>query len=322
MMQRRHWLAAAACSLLGSKVHARTQSQAPVKLVVPYAAGANSDVFTRALVQRVTELGGPVFVVENRPGGGGAIAAAAVKQAVPDGQTLLVANVGSHAILPAMQALGYDPLRDFSPITQLFYFPNFLIVPAHLPVDSVTDLLAWGQQQQGLSYGSQGIGSPGHLLGAMLAQGAAGSRLVHVPYAAGGGPMNMDVLAGRLDMVFSTYASMRSHAERGKVKFLAVASPQRSALLPQVPTLAEAGYPGIELESWFALVAPAGVPQRVVASLQQWVMQAAQTPQLQQRFAEQGVRLAAEGAQALEQRMAHDLQRFGKLVQGGHVSMA
>lgn len=261
-------------------------------------------------------------MVENRPGGGGAIAAVAVKQAMPDGLTLLVANVGSHAILPAMQPLGYDPLRDFSPITQLFYFPNFLIVPAHLPVDSVTDLLAWGQQQQGLSYGSQGIGSPGHLLGAMLAQGAAGSRLVHVPYAAGGGPMNMDVLAGRLDMVFSTYASMRSHAERGKVKFLAVASPQRSALLPQVPTLAEAGYPGIELESWFALVAPAGVPQRVVASLQQWVMQAAQTPQLQQRFAEQGVRLAAEGAQALEQRMAHDLQRFGKLVQGGHVSMA
>lgn len=322
MIQRRHWLAAAACSLLGSSAYARPQSQSPIKLVVPYAAGANSDVFTRALAQRVTELGGSVFVVENRPGGGGAIAAAAVKQAVPDGQTLLVANVGSHAILPAMQALGYDPLRDFSPITQLFYFPNFLIVPAHLPVDSVTDLLAWGQQQQGLSYGSQGIGSPGHLLGAMLAQGAAGSRLVHVPYAAGGGPMNMDVLAGRLDMVFSTYASMRSHAEQGKVKFLAVASPQRSALLPQVPTLAEAGYPGIELESWFALVAPAGVPQRVVASLQQWVMQAAQTPQLQQRFAEQGVRLAAEGAQALEQRMAHDLQRFGKLVQGGHVSMA
>lgn len=323
MIQRRHWLAAAACSLLGSSAYARSQSQSPIKLVVPYAAGANSDVFTRALAQRVTELGGPVFVVENRPGGGGAIAAVAVKQAMPDGLTLLVANVGSHAILPAMQPLGYDPLHDFTPITQLFYFPNFLIVPARLPVDSVPDLLAWGQQQpQGLSYGSQGVGSPGHLLGAMLAHGAKGSQLVHVPYAAGGGPMNMDLLAGRLDMVFSTYASMRSYAEQGKVKFLAVASPQRSALLPQVPTLAEAGYPDIELESWFGLVAPAGTPPQAVASLQQWFMQAAQTYQLHQRFAEQGVSLAAEGAQALTQRMAHDRQRFGQLVQDGSISAA
>lgn len=316
MMQRRHLLVAGACAVLGSQLHARTATRAPVKLVIPYAAGANSDVFTRSLAQRVTEQGGPLFVVENRPGGGGAIAAMAVKQAAPDGLTLLAANVGSHAILPAIQPLGYDPLRDFVPITQLFYFPNFLIVPARIPADSASTLLAWAAQQaQGLSYGSQGVGSPGHLLGAMLAQSASGSRLVHVPYAAGGGAMNMDLIAGRLDLVFSTYASLRSHVKQGKARFLAVASAQRFASLPQVPTLAEAGFPGVELDSWFGLVAPAGTPAAVIDTLERQFAAAAQSPDLRERFGAQGVSLAAEGASAFSLRIGHDAQRFDRLAQ-------
>lgn len=314
MLQRRHLLLAGASMALAPSVRATPSAAAPVRLVVPYAAGANSDVFTRAVAQRVTEQGGPVFVVENRPGGGGAIAALAVKQAAPDGLTLLAANVGSHAILPAMQPLGYDPLRDFVPVTQLFYFPNFLITPARIPADSAGQLLAWGAQQtQGLSYGSQGVGSPGHLLGAMLAQAAPDSRLVHVPYAAGGGPMNMDVIAGRLDLVFSTYASLRSHAEQGKVRFLAVASAQRSSLLPQVPTLAEAGFDSVALDSWFGLVAPAGTPAAVVQRLEQQFVAAAQSPALAAQLQAQGVSLAAEGAAAFAQRMGADAHRLARL---------
>lgn len=316
MMQRRHLLVTGACAVLGASVCTRSEAAVPVKLVIPYAAGANSDVFIRALTQRVTEQGGPVFVVENRPGGGGSIAAMAVRQAAPDGLTLLAANVGSHAILPTIQPLGYDPLHDFVSVTQLFYFPNFVIVPARIPVATVTGLLTWGRQQtQGLSYGSQGVGSPGHLLGAMLAQSARNSHLVHVPYAAGGGPMNMDLIAGRLDMVFSTYASMRSYAEQGKVKFLGVASAQRSALLPQVPTLTEAGFPGVELDSWFGLVAPAGTPDVLVQNLAQQFIAAAQSPDLRERFSAQGISLAVEGAAAFSQRIAHDAQRFAKLAQ-------
>lgn len=314
MVQRRHFLVASACAGLARHVIAKPQAGPPVKLVIPYAAGANSDVFTRALAQRVTEQGGPVFVVENRPGGGGAIAAMAVKQAPPDGLTLLAANVGSHAILPAMQPLGYNPLLDFAPITQLFYFSNFLVVPARVPVHTVSHLLEWaGQQAQGLSYGSQGIGSPGHLLGAMLAQKAPQNRIVHVPYAAGGGPMNMDLLAGRLDMVFSTYASLQSQAAQGKVKFLALASARRSALLPQVPTMAEAGFAGVELDSWFGLVAPAGTSSEVVQRLGQQFAAAAESADLRGRLAAQGVSVAVDGAQALSERMGNDLRRFSQL---------
>lgn len=313
-MQRRSFLFGSACTVLGTKLSSAVE-QKPVRLVIPYAAGANSDVFTRALAQQVTEQGGPQFVVDNRPGAGGAIAAMAVKQAPPDGLTLLAANVGSHAILPAIQSLSYDPLQDFVAITQLFYFPNFLIVPSRVPVHSAAGLMDWAaQQSQGLSFGSQGVGSPGHLLGAMLAQHCRGP-MVHVPYAAGGGPMNVDLLAGRLDMVFSTYASMRSHVEQGKAKFLAVASAQRSALLPQLPTLGEAGMPGVELDSWFGLVAPAGTSAQVVQYLGQAFARAAQAPQIQQLFSAQGVTLQADGAQAMEQRMRHDHQRFAQLAQ-------
>jgi len=313
-MQRRHFLLGSACTALGVTA-AQAAAPRPVKVVIPYAAGANSDVFTRALAQQVTELGGPQFVVENRPGGGGAIAAMAVKQTAPNGLTLLAANVGSHAILPAIKPLSYDPLRDFVGVTQLFYFPNFLIIPRRIPADSMAAFIAWaGQQSQSLSLGSQGVGSPGHLLGAMLAQQGA-MNLVHVPYAAGGGPMNIDLVAGRLDMVFSTYASLRSHVEQGKARFLAVASAQRSAMLPDVPTLAEAGLPGVELDSWFGLVAPAGTASHLVQALGGWFAQAAQTPHMQQLFAAQGVTLQVEGAQALEQRIRRDAQRFARLAQ-------
>ena len=319
MMKRRSFLLASTCSVL-SVMRSHANERRLVKLVIPYAAGANSDVFTRALAQQVTAQGGPQFVVENRPGGGGTIAAMAVKQASPDGLTLLVANVGSHAILPAIQPLSYDPFQDFVAVTQLFYFPNFLILPTRIPAQNLAELMDWAvQQPKGLSFGSQGVGSPGHLLGAMLMRHSA-ARMVHVPYAAGGGPMNMDLIAGRLDTVFSTYASMRSHAEQGKVRFLAVASAHRSSLLPQVPTLAEAGMPDVELDSWFGLLAPYGTPLPVVEHLSDMFAMAAQSPQIQQLFATQGVTLQVDGSQALAQRMHRDHQRFARLGQQVHLN--
>lgn len=302
-------------------VIAQQTSSKPVRLIVPFAAGANSDVLTRAIAQRVTEAGGPLFMVENRPGAGGQVAAMALKKARPESLTLLVANTGSHAILPATQKLGYDPLKDFIPVAQLFSFPNFLIIPQRIKTNSVKALLSYGASNpQGLSYGSQGIASPGHLLGTMLEQ-KTGLRMVHVPYAGGGGPMNMDVVAGRLDMVFSTYASLKGHSDQGKVKFLAIASAQRSALMPDVPTTLELGYEGVELDAWFGLVAAASTPASVVASLQEAFAQAARSPDLVEKFRAQGVTLEPLPAAQFAQRMAKDKERLAVLAKNAAISL-
>lgn len=283
----------------------------PIRIIIPFAAGANSDVLIRTIAQRVTHNGGPNFVIENKPGGGGSIGALAVKNSAPDGHTLFAANTGTHAILPAIQSVPYDAQKDFQAITQLFYFPNFLIVPERLAAKNVQEFVALAKSTSGgLAFGSQGVGSPGHLLGAMLQQ-QAGIPLTHVPYAGGGDPMNIDVVAGRLDMVFSTYASLKQQRDQGRVKFLAVASAQRSAVAPDTPTMKEMGVPGVELDAWFGLVASAGTPHTVVASLNTIFTLAAQSPDLVDRFMTQGVTIATKSPTEFAAQIARDGERLG-----------
>ena len=164
--------------------HAQSFPAKPVRIIVSYAAGANSDVLTRAIAQKVTEQGGPTFVIENKPGGGGIIGAMAARHAEPDGHTLFVANSSTHAILPALQKVPCDARKDFQPITQLFFFPNFLVVSQRVKATSVRELMDLAKTSGGMTFGSQGNGSPGHLLGTMLQQ-RVGIPLVHVPYAGG-----------------------------------------------------------------------------------------------------------------------------------------
>jgi tripartite-type tricarboxylate transporter receptor subunit TctC len=322
IIRRRNTLAAlSAFALLGlsHSANAQTFPAKPIRIIVPYAAGANSDVLTRAVAQKVTKQGGPTFVIDNKPGGGGVIGAMAARQAAPDGYTLFVANSSTHGILPALQKLPYDFQKDFQPITQLFYFANFLIVPGPVQANSVQELVALAKTSGGLTFGSQGNGSPGHLLGAMLQQ-KSGAPLVHVPYAGGGGPMNIDVVAGRLDMVFSTWASLRSHQEQGKVRFLAVASAQRSPLTPNIPTMAEQGLPGVELDAWFGLVAPAGTPTAVVSSLHAMFDQAARSPDLIERFQSQGVTLATQSPAVFADQIRREAERLGQVVRASNLS--
>lgn len=319
---RRNALAAlSTLALLGFSHSAKAQTfpSKSIRIVVPYAAGANSDVLTRAVAQKVTEQGGPGFFIENRPGGGGVIGAMAARQAAPDGYTLFVANSSTHGILPALQKLPYDFQKDFQPITQLFYFSNFLIAAQGLQVTNVQALVALARKSDGLSFGSQGNGSPGHLLGAMLQQ-QSGAPLVHVPYPGGGGPMNIDVVAGRLDMVFSTWASLKSHQEQGKVKFLAVASAQRSPVAPHIPTMAEQGLPGVELDAWFGLVAPAGTLPAVVSALHAMFDRAARSPDLVERFQAQGVTLAPTTPAAFAEQMRREAARLGQVVRSSNIS--
>ncbi len=302
---------AAACTVSAT---AWALSDRPVRIVIPFAAGANSDVLTRAIAQRVTENGGPTFVIENRPGGGGAIGALAARKAAADGHTLFAANTATHAILPAIQNVAYDPERDFEPITPLFSFPNFLIVPARLPVNNVNELVELAASTpEGLTLGSQGIGSPGHLLGAMLEQ-ETGAQLVHVPYTGGGGPMNIDVVAGRLDLVFSTYASLKQHADDGRVKFLAIASAERSPVAPEIPTIREAGIPGVELDAWFGLVAPAGTPADVVEALNAMFVEAANSPDIVERFKAEGITVSTSSPEDFKAYIQRESARLKAVV--------
>lgn len=293
----------------------------PLRIIVPFAAGANSDVIIRMIAQRVTDGGGPTVIIDNRPGGGGVIGAMAAKQAQPDGYTLFAANIATQSILPSMQELAYDPVKDFRPITQLFYFPTYLIVPARIPANTVGELMALAKRSpDGLSFGSQGIGSTPHLLGAML-QNASGAKLVHIPYPGGGGPMNIDVTAGRLDMVFSTYASLKQQRDQGKVKFLAIASSRRSAVAPELPTLSEAGFPGIELDSWFGLVAPAGTPDAVIAALHRLFVQAAQAPDIVGKLREQGITVATLAPRDFAALIERDAERLGKVAKAAGIRL-
>ncbi|WP_338617123.1 tripartite tricarboxylate transporter substrate-binding protein [Pigmentiphaga sp. CHJ604] len=323
MKSRRNFLAAlfACMTMGGNALAADGLSDKPIRIIVPFAAGANSDVVTRMIAQQVTDNGGPSFFIDNRPGGGGTVGAVAAKRAEPDGHTLFAANIATHAVLQSIQSLPYDPVKDFRPITELFYFPTYLIVPERLPVKSVSELIALAKAKpDGLSFGSQGIGSTPHLLGAML-QHEAGANLVHIPYAAGGGPMNIDLVAGRLDMVFSTYASMNPHRESGKVRFLAIASSKRSDVAPEVPTLAEAGYSGVELDNWFGRVAPAGTPDAVIDELNQLFVKAANDPAIVAKLKEQGITMATQSPAEFGALMAADAERVAKVVKATGIKL-
>ena len=247
--------------------HAEEFPSRPITVVIGFPPGGGVDISLRRYAELVGNRLGQRIVVENRPGGGGVVAAMAVKQAQPDGYTLLLAHSGSHATLQWLHKLAYDPIKDFSPITELFYFPLFMTVPGRIQAATVGEFVALARATpRGLTYGSQGVGATGHLLGSMV-KIMSGAPLVHVAYP-GGTQMNMDTVLGRIDSSFSTFNFMNEYRKAGKVKFLAVAMSERSPRVPDVPSMAEAGFPDANFTTWFGLVAPAGTPPAILAETQ------------------------------------------------------
>lgn len=223
----------------------------------------------RLIAQKASaDLGQPI-VIDNRTGGAGSVGAMAVKQALPDGHTLFMGHVGTHAINPTLfNDLRFDPLKDFAPITELLSFPTILVVPAASTAKSVTDLAALVKGSPGqLTYASQGVGAGGHMMGEMFKLALA-APIIHVPYR-GAGPAITDLVAGRVDMMFAGYFGVSPHVEAGTLRVLAAAGDKRMDALPKAPTMAEAGYLGLALDVWFGLLAPAGTPAPIVARLNQ-----------------------------------------------------
>lgn len=290
----------------------------PVTIVVPFSAGGSADAAVRLFTAAAGRHTGEKFIVENRDGGGGVVAAMAVKSARPDGYTLRLADIGPEAILPNMQKLDYDPLKDFRPITQLFAWHQFLLVPSSSPAHSVADLIRLARAKPGgLSQGSQGVGSGGYLLGAMLRM-AAGITIVDVPYK-GGGPLALDLATGRLDLAFGAYREARSALAQGEERALAVASANRSAVMPQIPTMAEARYPTVELAPWFGLVAPAGTPDSVVKYLHEAFAISASDPYLQKRLGADAIEIKTGTPAEFAALIASEQLRLGKIVKAAGI---
>lgn len=292
-LTRRHaWLATVVLgsTLLNGPVATAQEAgypSRPITLVVTYPPGGGADVMARLIAPKMGEVLGQNVIIDNRPGAGGQIGAAYVAKSKPDGYTLMF-DASSFAANPALYPkLPYDSQKAFQPIGVTALFPNVVLVNAAFPAKTIRDLIDMAKLKKGaVSYASSGNGSAQHLAGALF-ESAAGVDMIHVPYR-GGGPALNDVIGGQVPLFFGNLASTLSHIQSGKLRPLAITGAQRSPLLPNVPTLAEAGVKGAEIHEWNALFAPAGVPAPVVARLSDALQKAMASQAVRQRIEELG----------------------------------
>ena len=253
--------------MLGATLaHAQAYPTKPVKIVVAFTAGGTTDIMARTLAQRLSERYKQAFVIDNKPGAGGNIGTELVVRAPADGYTLIVDSVGPIAVNPTLyKGLAYNPVTDLVPVAQISDVPNVLVVSPAIPVKTVQELVAYGKARQGhLNYASTGIGTSSHLSGYMLAS-RGGFEATHIPYK--GAEAVQDLLTGRVQFMFATIPSVIGQIKAGKLTAIAVSSANRSRSMPDVPTVAEGGFPGFEAGSWFGLFAPKGTPREIVLEL-------------------------------------------------------
>ena len=287
----------------------------PVRLIVGLAPGGATDIMARTLVPGLSEELGQPVVVDNRPGAAGTIGAGIVAKSAPDGYTLFLASSSftSNAVLEKNAA--YDPLRDFAPITNIASAPFLLVVRSSLPVNSVGELIAYAKENPGkLNYASSGIGSTAHLSGELLKR-AAGIEMTHIVYR-GAGPALADVLAGQVDLMFASMVSSVHHAKSGKLKALAVTSLKRSAVVPDYPTVSEAGVPGFEMVGYFGLLAPANTPSAIVNTVHQAVQRAIKRRDFAERISADGAEPDGCTPEELHELLQRDMKKLAELMQG------
>ena len=255
----------------------------PVRVVVPFPPGGSTDIVARIVAQKLGERLGQSMVIDNRAGAGGTLGAAQVAKAAPDGYTLLVASTSTHVVAPGVYPkLEYDPVKDFAPVSLIAVSPYLLVVNPDLPAKSVKELVELARKQPGkLNYASAGVGSTTHLAMEML-KAASNTYMLHIPYN-GNGPAGTAVIGGQVEILFGSLPALLPHARGGRVRALAVGTLVRAPSMPEVPTVAESGYPGFDASLWLALMAPAGTPQPIIDRLHReivTVVQAADTREL------------------------------------------
>jgi len=259
-----------------------------IHLVVPYPAGGPLDIMARAIGQKLTEAWKQPVVVDNRAGAGGNIGADFVAKSAPDGYTLLMGAVATHAINPSLYSkIPYDPVKDFAPVALVAQVPNILVVNPAVPAKTVRELIDLARAKPGyLNFGSGSTGSTGHLAGELF-NTMAGVKMVHIPYK-GAAPATADLLAGQVQLMFDNLASALPNVKAGKLRALAVTTLTRSPAMPDLPTIAESGLPGFDLSTWFGLLVPAGTPPEIVAKLNAEVVRALNAKDIRERLEKMG----------------------------------
>jgi len=285
----------------------------PIRFVVPYGAGGGPDVVARVIGRQLGENVGQQVIVDNRPGAGGIIAAEIAMKSPADGYTLFIADTGHVAINPAIyKKLPYDPQKDFTPVTLAVSTPLFMAVNARLPIETVKQFIDYAKAHPGLSYGSSGNGSSHHL-GMELFKSLTGVNLTHVPYK-GVAQSVPAVIAGDVAVIIAALPSLAPHVKSGKVRLIAVGTAKRTPTQPNVPTVAESGVPGYEIDADIGFLAPAGTPREVVAKLNSEIIKVLNTPAITQRLAGLGIDAVGSSPEEYAEAIRAKIEKYAKLV--------
>ena len=313
-------LALPAMTLIANQVRAQsTWPTKPVRIVVPFAAGGTTDILARAMAPELSRAFGQQFIVDNRAGAGGNVGADIVAKSPADGYTLLMGTVGTHGINKALYPkMPFDPQKDFAPITLVAGVPNVMVMSTDkaraMGINNVADFIRYARANPGkLSMASSGNGTSIHLAGELF-KSMTGVFMTHIPYR-GSGPAMLDLVAGNVDVMFDNLPSAMSQIRAGKLKAFAVTSAQRSAALPEVPTIEEAGkLKGYEASSWFGLLAPAGTPPEVVSRIQQEAAKSLATPAMKEKLLAQGAVASGNTPQEFARLIDSEIRKWAQVV--------
>lgn len=291
----------------------------PVRIIVGFAPGGGTDVAARILAQRLTETLKQNFVVENRPGASGTIGTDLVAKAAPDGYTLSVGTTTTHSVAPQLVPnVPYHPVRDFAGITQIANSPLFLVVHPSTPIKTAADLIRVAKARPDeLIYGSGGIGTTPHMAGELFKL-MSGTRMLMIPYK-GEAPAVTDLLGGQISLIFSNLPVVLPHVQSGKLRGVAMTSPQRVAHLPQFPTVAESGLPGYQAGTWFGFFAPAATPREIVAKLSKDAAAVLSPPDVKEKIAQQGMFVVANSPDEFAPFLKAEYEKWGKVIKDGRI---
>jgi tripartite-type tricarboxylate transporter receptor subunit TctC len=302
----------------------QTWPQKPVRIIVPFAPGGSSDAIARVIAQALGETHHPQnigsqFIVENKPGAGGALAAEAVARSLPDGATLFLAALPQIAIVPAMSKVAYDPVKDFAPISNIGTNPFVLVVHPSMPVSNVAEFIAYvGRQPGKLSYAASNIGSLAHLSMALFLK-RAGLEMIPVSYKGGGTAPLTDVIAGHVPTYFTTLADVLPHRTSGALRLLAISSEKRASQLPEIPTMIESGFAGFKTVTWNGLMAPAGTPKEVIDQIAKDIALAVKDPRIAERLASFGVDPLGNSPEEFAAMIAADIPFWAEAVRSAGI---
>ena len=312
-IQRRHALALIGGLAASPWAAAQNFPSKPIKVLIGVPAGGTQDVLTRAIAENVRNSLGPL-VIDNRGGAAGRIAVEVVKNAEPDGHTILLGTAGMMTMFPnAYKNLSYDPMKDFVPLINAASFELALVVHKDVPANNLAEFITWAKAQGSkVSFASYGAGTPSHFLGEMLNR-AAGLQMVHVPYK-GSTPARQDVMGGTLPVYFDTVGGAISMLPTGRIKVLATSGAKRSPPMPAIPTFAESGYKDVVASAWFSYYAPAKTPKPVVDKLRAELTRAVNSREVRQQLLLNGMYPVGDGPEALTRTMREDIDRWGKIM--------